>query len=87
MKYPWKLVIRQTPLGRRRMTMDGRFNVFGHLGMFWAAKKPCDCPNGGCFCPVLKLPGGIAGTGFEKLKDIQEAIRKQFYVNKTEEQQ
>ena len=76
MKSPWKIVRR----GKRRETRDGHYVIFAHFGLMWAAKdmRKCKCNPRSCFCDPVKLPGGISGTGFYNLKDIQAALKAHY---------
>lgn len=70
---PWKIVRR----GKQRWTRDGKYRVRAHFGMYWAAWRKCSCrPD--CYHHPIRLPGGIAGTGFNSLRSIQAAIRTKY---------
>jgi len=75
-KRPWVIVRR----GKRRETRDGRYVIFAHFGMYWAAKDvaKCTCARHACYCEPITLPGGIAGTGFEDLTKIQAALKAHY---------
>lgn len=64
-------------VGKLRYTRDRKYRIGVQFGLMWAAYKGCKCDKQ-CCCNSAKLPGGVAGTGFNSLKAIQAALRTEY---------
>lgn len=70
---PFQIVRRS----KGRVTRDAQYTIRRQWGLLWAAFHGCRCVLY-CDCDPVRLPGGIAGTGFHTLREIATALARKY---------
>ena len=70
---PFQIVRR----GPGYFTRDGLYVIRRQWGLLWAAFRGCRCVRF-CDCDPVRLSGGISGTGFNTLREIETALARKY---------